>query len=98
MLEYLWVCISILCHLSCTNVFQMFLSSAISFILYSIILLRLKGNIYTMGGHWRIRWMSSENSWRLKLTQDNIDGQIIRVIRILLWFPVSSPIHVILMC
>jgi len=71
-LEYLW----------------MFLSSAISFILYSTILLRLRGNIYTVEGHWRIRWISTENSWRLKLTQDNVDAQIIKVVRILLWFPV----------
>jgi len=57
-LEYLW----------------MFLSSAISFILYLILFLRLRGNIYTIGGHWEMRWMSSEDSWRLKLTQDNVDG------------------------
>lgn len=96
MLEYLWVCMGILYHIFYNNMFQMFLSSAISFILYFIILLRLRGNIYTMDGHWRIRWMSSEDGWRLKFTQDNVDGQIIRVVRILLWFPVSSSVHAIL--
>ena len=84
-------------HLTYINVSQMFLSSAISFILYSIILLRLRGSIYTVEGHWRIRWISTEESWRLKLTQDNVDTQIVKVVRILLWFPVSCSFHVILM-
>lgn len=75
----------------------MFISSAISFILYFIILLRLKGNIYTIEGHWRIRWISPMDSWRLKLVQDHVDAQILRVILILLWFPVSSSVHVGLM-
>lgn len=75
----------------------MFISAAISFILYFIILLRLKGNIYTIEGHWRIRWISPKDSWRLTLAQDNVDAQILKVILILLWFPVSSSVHVGLM-
>jgi len=51
----------------------------ISFILYTLTFLRLRGNIYVESGRMKFRRIDSKNSWKYLAGRDVIDLELTRV-------------------
>jgi len=66
-----------------------FLSAGLSFIIYSIIVLRVRGNLYTSKGVWLVRFLPRGESWQLAIQRDLIDTSMLRVAARMVWFPVA---------
>jgi len=73
-LEYVWMYISVL----------------ISFVLYTLIFFRLRGNLNVEGWRMSFRWVSSAETWQLQLGRDLIDTHMLKVAKLMLWYPVAS--------
>lgn len=66
-----------------------FLSAGLSIILYLIIILRVRGNLVTINGKWRLQHMRAWDSWRLAIGRDLIDSAMLRFAQSMVWFPIS---------
>jgi len=67
-----------------------FLSIAFSFILYILVLLRVRGNLVRDRYHnWRLRFVGKGDEWKLAVTRDPIDNSMNRVAQKLVWYPIS---------
>lgn len=66
-----------------------FLSAGLSFILYTFILLRVRGNIIRNGGRYIIRFVPRGESWQLAIHRDLIDTSMLRVAARMVWYPVA---------
>lgn len=73
LLEYLW----------------MFSSAFISFVLYVLVFLKLRGNIVVSGWRIRFRRRSSAPSWDMQTGKDQIDAQTMGIARQMLWYPIA---------
>ncbi|KAF9261334.1 hypothetical protein L218DRAFT_502799 [Marasmius fiardii PR-910] len=69
--------------------FLEFLSACLSFILYCIILLRVRGNLVHNMGKWKLKFTSKEESWRLGFARDLIDSSMLKLAQRLVWLPVA---------
>ncbi|KAL0578768.1 hypothetical protein V5O48_003221 [Marasmius crinis-equi] len=67
-----------------------FLAAALSFLLYSIILLRVRGNLVHNKGKWQLKFISKEDSWRLGFARDLIDSSMLKVAQRMVWLPAWS--------
>ncbi|KAH8097061.1 hypothetical protein BXZ70DRAFT_944134 [Cristinia sonorae] len=65
------------------------LSAGLSTIIYSIIILRVRGNLYVSGGRWHVRFVPRGESWQLNMQRDLIDTSMLRVAAHMVWFPVT---------
>jgi len=72
-----------------------FLSAGISILLYTGILLRVRGNIIRVKEQWKLRWVAREESWQLAISRDVIDTSMLRVARRMVWYPVAYSIMLI---
>lgn len=69
---------------------QEFLSAGLSFILYSFILLRVRGNLVSNDGKWSLRFVPSGDSWQLSFARDLVDSSMLRVTQIMVWYVIVS--------
>jgi len=67
----------------------------ISFVLYTLIFLRLRGNIYVHDGKMRFRKINSENSWKYNAGRDYVDVQLTSTARGMVGFPIIFTIVVL---
>ncbi|KAL5498654.1 hypothetical protein ACEPAH_2009 [Sanghuangporus vaninii] len=56
-----------------------FLSAGLGFILYALILLRVRGNLTKVNGRWRLRWIQRSQAWQLSFSRDMLDTAMLRV-------------------
>jgi len=66
-----------------------FLSAGVSFMLYTIILLRVRGNIIRVGGHYKLRFVPRGERWQLAIHRDFIDTSMLEVAARMVWYPVA---------
>ncbi|CAL1709087.1 unnamed protein product [Somion occarium] len=69
-----------------------FLSAFLSFVLYTAILLCVRGNLMQSNGRWRLRFVPNGESWQLAISRDIIDASMFRVAVRMVWYPVSYSI------
>ena len=69
---------------------QEFLSAFLSFVLYSAILLCVRGNLIKSGGRWRFRFVPHGESWQLSVNRDRIDSAVFDVAVRMVWYPVRD--------
>jgi len=69
--------------------FLEFLSAGLGFLLYTTILLRVRGNIYSFDGKLQFRYLPRGESWKLSLGRDMIDASMLRVSTHMVWYPVA---------
>ncbi|KIK70177.1 hypothetical protein GYMLUDRAFT_34662 [Collybiopsis luxurians FD-317 M1] len=73
-----------------------FLSAGLSVILYTIIILRVRGNLVrTEEGAWRLQFVPSWASWRLAIGRDLIDTSMLKFASNMVWYPVFYTIILI---
>ncbi|KAF8906832.1 hypothetical protein CPB84DRAFT_1675345, partial [Gymnopilus junonius] len=73
-----------------------FVSVATSFMLYILVLLRVRGNLVKDKNHkWHLRFIGRGNDWALAITRDTVDNSMNNVAQKLVWFPVSYAIILI---
>jgi len=71
--------------------FLEYLCIIISTILYAFITLRVRGNLLKMDGKWRLQKVTTVELWNPNLgnEHDRVDPQVVRMARILVWFPIA---------
>ncbi|TDL24619.1 hypothetical protein BD410DRAFT_786142 [Rickenella mellea] len=66
-----------------------FMSAGLGFIIYMLVLLRVRGNLYTIEGKYRLRWLPHGERWQLSVGRDMIDSAMVRVVTTMIWYPVA---------
>jgi len=72
-----------------------FVSAGVGFLLYVAVLLRVRGNLVIMDGHWQLRFVPRGESWRLQMRRDVIDTSMLRVAAHMIWYPVAYSVILI---
>lgn len=67
----------------------MFLSAFISFVLYSMVFLCLRGNLIISGGKMRLRLKRSTALWQAQTGRDSADGQAANLAKHMLVYPIA---------
>ena len=67
----------------------MFFSAGTAFILYSLVFLRMRGNLIVNGWRIRFRYVDSSMAWKLHTGRDVVDKLMMTVTKQMLWYPVS---------
>jgi hypothetical protein len=65
---------------------QEFISVALSFIIYGVLLLRIRGNLVRTSNGWRLRFVPSGESWKLAVTRDAVDEAVLKTAHALIWY------------
>ncbi|CDO73695.1 hypothetical protein BN946_scf185015.g23 [Trametes cinnabarina] len=69
-----------------------FLSAGSSFVLYTAVLLRVRGNLVRTSEKWHLRFVPHGERWKLAIRRDAIDGYMMRVAARIVWYPVAYAI------
>ncbi|EIM87000.1 uncharacterized protein STEHIDRAFT_167889 [Stereum hirsutum FP-91666 SS1] len=72
----------------------MLMSSVFSFILYSLVFLRLRGNIIVYGWHLRFRWHQVDATWR-GVEKEQRDSHLMVISRQMLMYPIAYTIIIL---
>ncbi|CAK5272551.1 unnamed protein product [Mycena citricolor] len=76
--------------------FLEYLSAALCMILYTAIILRMRGNLLREEGRWCIRSLpSDEESWQLSLRRDLVDYTMLEAIQRMVWYPLAYTVMLI---
>jgi len=71
-------------------------SALFSFVLYVIVLLRVRGNlIQDTAGKWSFQWIPRSESWRLGFVRDYLDSCTVKLAAIIVWYPVTYTVLVV---
>lgn len=62
------------------------MSAGFGFVLYSLVLLRVRGNLTQIEGKWRLRWIPSSDAWKLAFARDYIDSSMLKVATSMVWY------------
>ncbi|EIM82103.1 uncharacterized protein STEHIDRAFT_171683 [Stereum hirsutum FP-91666 SS1] len=72
------------------------LAAFFSFILYTCILLRVRGNLIRDNkGVWTLRWVPSHQSWQLSVQRDMLDTAMRKLAASMVWHPVAYTILIV---
>ncbi|KAK0211440.1 hypothetical protein IW262DRAFT_1498049 [Armillaria fumosa] len=66
-----------------------YISAGTSFILYTSILLRVRGNLIFVSGIPHLRFVPRGQSWKLSILRDFIDSSMLRVVHQMVWHPIA---------
>lgn len=66
------------------------MSAGLGFLLYSLVLLRVRGNLTQVEGKWRLRWIPSCDAWQLSFARDYIDSAMLKVATSMVWCVISA--------
>jgi len=72
-----------------------FLSAGFGFMLYVLILLRVRGNLVIENGWLHFQWVSRSQAWQLSVGRDMIDSAMLRVAMSMVWYPVVYSLLII---
>lgn len=53
--------------------------------MYTLVLLRVRGNLTQIEGKWRLRWISSSEAWQLSFARDMLDSAMLKVATSMVW-------------
>ncbi|KAI0251895.1 hypothetical protein BJV78DRAFT_396611 [Lactifluus subvellereus] len=71
-------------------------SAFFSFVLYMIVLLRVRGNLLQDSkGKWFLRWVSRGESWQLSFARDYLDSCTVKMAAIIVWYPVIYTVLIV---
>jgi hypothetical protein len=70
----------------------MFFAAGLTFVLYTIILLRVRGNLTKVDGKWKLQFLPSGESWKLSLSRDLLDMQVLNLVKRMIWYPITYTI------
>ncbi|KAN0126207.1 hypothetical protein V8E53_014933 [Lactarius tabidus] len=71
-------------------------SAFVSSQLYVAVLLRVRGNLVKDSeGRWFLRWVSCDDTWQLGFARDYLDSCIIKLVVIIVWFPVTYTVLIL---
>jgi len=71
-------------------------SAFFSFLLYVIVLLRVRGNlIHDTAGKWSLQWIPRSESWQLGFVRDYLDSCTVRLAAIIVWYPVTYTVLIV---
>jgi len=79
LLEYLW----------------MFSSAFVSFVLYVLVFLKLRGNIVVSGWRIRFRRRVASTSWEMQTGKTMVDSQLMSIAKQMLWYPVAYTVLIL---
>ncbi|KAF8869397.1 hypothetical protein BD779DRAFT_698206 [Infundibulicybe gibba] len=65
------------------------IAAGFEFLLYTAVLMRVRGNLVHEAGRWRFRFVPPDQSWKLGLARDLIDGSMLKVAQNMVWYPVA---------
>ncbi|KAH8115958.1 hypothetical protein DFH11DRAFT_1250554 [Phellopilus nigrolimitatus] len=72
-----------------------FMSAGLGFILYTLVLLRVRGNLRKDEGRWRVCWIPRSQAWQLCFSRDMLDSAMLCVATSMVWYPVAYSIIII---
>ena len=61
------------------------MSAGLGIVLYTLVLLRVRGNLTTIDGHWRLRWIPRKQAWKLSIARDLLDSTMLQVATYMVW-------------
>jgi len=64
-----------------------YLALLLNFFLHIATLLRVRGNLLHVNGHWRMRFVPLGDSWQLALGRDFTDSTMLRLAQHMVWYP-----------
>jgi len=67
----------------------MFFAAGLTFVLYTFILLRVRGNLTKVDGKWKVQFLPSGESWKLSLSRDLLDMQVLNLVKRMIWYPIT---------
>ena len=67
-----------------------FMSAGLGFILYTMVLLRVRGNLTKIDCHWRLRWIKRSEAWKLSISRDMLDTAMLRVAASMVWYALKG--------
>ncbi|KAJ7065970.1 hypothetical protein B0H15DRAFT_872476 [Mycena belliarum] len=68
--------------------FLEYVSAVFCFILYTLMILRMRGNLICQDGRWTLRFLGAGQSWQLALQRDLIDSVMLQTVQKLVWYPI----------
>ncbi|KAG8863377.1 hypothetical protein FRB96_008869 [Tulasnella sp. 330] len=69
--------------------FWLFFSAFFSFVLYTLVFLRLRGNILVANGSIQFRFVERDHAWTGSAERETVESQVLNVARQMLWYPVA---------
>jgi len=69
-----------------------YLSVVLGFVLYTAIILRVRGNLHHCDGRWGLRFVPRGDSWKLSFGRDLVDSYMLRLAVRIIWLPVAYSI------
>ncbi|KAJ4466285.1 hypothetical protein J3R30DRAFT_3351609 [Lentinula aciculospora] len=72
--------------------FLEFISAGLSCVLFTFVLLRVRGNLLFIDGRWKFQHVPSCDSWQLAFSRDLIDTAMLRFAQSMVWFPIAYTI------
>ncbi|KAJ7096100.1 hypothetical protein C8R44DRAFT_989402 [Mycena epipterygia] len=68
--------------------FLEYVSAGCCIILYTFIVLRMRGNLLCQNHKWSLRFLPPGESWQLSLRRDLIDSAMLQAVQKMVWYPV----------
>ncbi|KAJ7249384.1 hypothetical protein C8J57DRAFT_1669033 [Mycena rebaudengoi] len=68
--------------------FLEYVSAGFCLVLYTIVILRMRGNLVHQHGKWSLRILPKDESWQLSLRRDLIDYSMLQAAEKMVWYPV----------
>ncbi|KAJ7154573.1 hypothetical protein C8R46DRAFT_1117772 [Mycena filopes] len=65
-----------------------YLSAGFGIILYTLVVLRMRGNLAREEGKWSLRVLPPGESWQLSLRRDLIDYTMVHAVEQMIWYPI----------
>ncbi|KAI8985029.1 hypothetical protein BD414DRAFT_418174 [Trametes punicea] len=69
-----------------------FVSAGLSLLLYTAVLLRVRGNLVRTSGRWHVRFVPHGERWVLAIRRDAVDSSMMGVASRIVWYPVAYAI------
>ncbi|KAJ7484277.1 hypothetical protein FB451DRAFT_1231959 [Mycena latifolia] len=66
-----------------------YVSAGCCIVLYTFIVLRMRGNLVCEDGKWMLRFLPRAESWKLAIHQDIIDSAMLRAVKKMVWYPIA---------
>ncbi|KAJ6599981.1 hypothetical protein DFH09DRAFT_1129166 [Mycena vulgaris] len=75
--------------------FLEYISAGFCIILYTFVVLRMRGNLHREDGKWSLRFLPRGQSWQLALHRDLIDSAMLQAVQKMVWYPIVYTIIIV---
>ncbi|KAF8156626.1 hypothetical protein B0H34DRAFT_468877 [Crassisporium funariophilum] len=91
-----WITSNYPLHQIYLEYFFSFMSAGFSFILYSAVILRVRGNLAKgSDGKWRLQFLPPGQEWQLAVSRDMLDNAMLSFAKKMVWYPIAYTIILI---